>query len=185
VKARESNMNNLLRIGIIVIGLCVLPAIAGADTFMFVPGVAGDATDTAHKGWIRVASVDWGAHNNTTIGTATGGAGAGKSTGRDFKLRIPTGLWSRELLSTLLRGGHYPQVLIDQTNPDGRPVYRVTIQTLFFTDYRSAPTNKTPAEDEIEGVYGGFKVDYYTVSADGRVGTSSVGWNFVTNTALP
>lgn len=176
-------MNRIIRIFIVAIGLITLPAIAAADTFMFIPGVTGDVTETVHKGWIRVASVDWGAHNTTTIGTATGGAGAGKSTGREFKLKIPTGPWSRELLNTLLRGAHYPQVIIDQTNPDGRPVYRVTIQTLFFTDYRSAPSNKTPAEDEIEGVYGGFKVDYYTVGSDGRLATSSVGWNFVTNTA--
>ena len=178
-------MKNLIRIWIVTIGLCTLPAIAVADTFMLIPGVAGDVTETAHKGWIRIASVDWGAHNNTTIGTATGGAGAGKSTGREFKLKIPTGPWSRELLSTLFRGAHYPQVVIDQTNPDGRPVYRVTIQTLFFTDYRNAPTNKTPAEDEIEGVYGGLRAEYFAVGADGRVSSSAVGWNFVTNTAVP
>lgn len=177
-------MNRIFRALIVAAALVTLPVVAGADTFMLIPGVAGDVTDPARKSWIRVASVDWGVHNTTTIGTATGGAGAGKSTGREFKLKIPTGPWSRELLSTLLRGAHYPQVVIDQTNPDGRLVYRVTIQTLFFTDYRSAPTNKAPAEDEIEGVYGGFRAEYFTVGADGRVTSSPVGWNFITNIAV-
>ncbi len=176
-------MNKLLQIGIVAFGLCTLPAIAAADTFMLIPGVAGDVTDPARKGWIRVSSFEWGVQNSTTIGTATGGAGAGKSTGKKIKLTIPTGPWSRELMNNLVRGAHYPQIVIDHVNPDGRPAYRVSIQTLFLTDYYSTPSAKAPAEDVIEGVYGGFRAEYFTVGADGRVTTSAVGWNFITNTA--
>lgn len=178
-------MNRLIRTLIVAAGFGMLPMAASADTFMLVPGVAGDVTDPAHKGWIRVSSLDWGVQNNTTIGSATGGAGAGKATGKTLKVTIPTGPWSRELVSTLIRGAHYTQVVIDHFNPDGRPAYRVSIQTLFLTNYRNAPSAKAVAQDEIEGVYGSLRAEFYTVGTDGRVTATPVGWNFVTNTALP
>lgn len=177
-------MKRMLKVLIVAAGFGLLPAAASADTFMLIPGVTGDVTDPARKGWIRVLSCEWGVQNVTVIGTATGGAGAGKPTARGFKVKIPTGPWSREMLSNLVRGAHYPQIVIDHVNPDGRPAYRVTIQLLFLTDYRNAPGSKAPAEDEIEGVYGGFRAEYFTVGPDGRVSSSAVGWNFVSNTEV-
>jgi len=168
-------------IAAIVLG--ALTAIAGADTFMLIQGVAGDATDPAHKNWIRVSSFDWGVANASTIGSATGGAGAGKATGDKLKLTIPTGPWTRELMSNLTRGAHYPQVVIDHVNTDGRPSYRVAIQTLFLTHYLNTTKAKAQPEDEFEGVFGSFRAEFYAIGVDGRVTATPVGWNFVTNTA--
>ena len=176
-------MNRMFRIWMVAIGLCTLPAVAGADTFMLIQGVAGDATDPAHKGWIRISSVDWAVSSPTTIGSATGGAGAGKTTGDELHLTIPTGPWSREFVNTLTRGAHFTQVVIEHINTDGRPSYRVAIQTLFLTKYQIAATSKAQPEDQITGVFGGFRVEYFAVTAEGKVTSSPVGWNLVTNTA--
>lgn len=176
-------LKQIIHAGFVALCFGAMPTIAGADTFMLIQGIAGDATDPQHKGWIRVSSLDWGVSNATTIGSATGGAGAGKATGDKLKLTIPTGPWSREIMNTLTRGQHYPQVVIDHVNTDGRPSYRVTIGTLFLTHYRNALTPKAQPQDEIEGVFGSFRAEFYAVGADGRVSSSPVGWNFITNTA--
>lgn len=176
-------LKQIIRAGIVALCLGAVPTIASADTFMLIQGVAGDATDPQHKGWIRVSNLDWGVSNSTTIGSATGGAGAGKATGERLKLTIPTGLWSQSLMNNLVRGQHYPQVVIDHVNPDGRPSFRITIGTLFLTHYQSAPAAKTQAQDEIEGVFGSFRAEFYTVGTDGTVKASAAGWNFITNTA--
>ena len=170
----------------VIVALCIsaVPTIACADTFMFIQGIAGDATDPAHKNWIRISSLNWAVKNNTTIGTATGGAGAGKLQGDTVKLTIPTGPWSREFVSTMSRGANFAQVIIDHVNPDGRPSYRVTIGTFFPTLYRNAPTAKAAAQDEIEGVFGTFRAEFYTVGPDGRVSATPVGWSMITNTAF-
>jgi type VI protein secretion system component Hcp len=177
-------MNHLFRILLVAACLGALPTIAAADTYLLVPGVAGDSTEASHKGWIRVASFDFAVKSSTTIGSATGGAGAGKASGETLKLAIPTGTWSRELVNTMVRGQHYTQLVIDHVNPDGRPSVRITLGTFFPTLYRNAPGAKTAAQDELEGVFASFRAEYYVVGADGRVSSTSAGWNLVTNTPL-
>lgn len=170
-------------IWIVAAGLGLASATASADIFLLVPGIAGDSIAKGHEGWIRVSSVDWGVSNNTTIGSATGGAGAGKASGEKLRLTIPTGPWSRDFVNTLFRGANYPQVVIDQTSIDGRPMYRVTIATLFLTKYHIESTAKIQPEEEIEGVFGSVRAEFYAISAEGKVTAAPVGWNFVTNTA--
>lgn len=175
--------HRILPIWILATCLGMASATASADIFLLVPGVAGDSTVKGHEGWIRVSKFHWGVNNQSTIGSATTGAGAGKAAGEKFNVTIATGPWSRELVNNLTKGAHYPQVVIDHVNPDGRPSYRVSIQTLFLTKYEIASSAKDQAEDEIEGVYGGFRAEYYAISADGKVTAGPVGWNFVSNTA--
>lgn len=168
-----------------IVAICLgsLPAIAGADTFMLIQGVAGDVTDPAHKGWIRVSSFEWGANMPVTTGSDGGSATVARAKGERIRLKIPTGSWSKNFLTNLTRGTPFSQVVIDHVNPDGRPSYRVTMGTLVLTLYRNSPPARAPAEDEIEAVFGSFNAEFYTVMADGSVRTSPASWNFITNTA--
>jgi type VI secretion system secreted protein Hcp len=169
-----------------IVALCfgAMPTIAGADTFMLIQGVAGDATDPQHKGWIRVSSFEWGASMPVTSSfTDGGGATVGRAKGEKVKLKIPTGSWSKDLLQNLTRGQSFSQVVIDHINPDGRPSYRVTLGVFLLTLYRNSPAPRAPAEDELEAVIGNFRAEFYTVGADGSVRASPASWNFITNTA--
>ena len=170
---------------IVAICLGMLPAIAGADTFMLIQGVAGDVTDPAHKGWIRVSSFEWGANMPVTTSSSDGGgATVARAKAERIKLKIPTGSWSRNFLANLTRGTTISQVVIDHVNPDGRPSYRVTMGNLMLTLYKNSPPARAPAEDEIEAVFGSFSAEFYTVAADGSVRASPpASWNFITNTA--
>ena len=168
---------------IVTICLGLLPTIAAADTFMLIQGVAGDVTDPAHKGWIRVSSFEWGANMPTTTRSDGGSTTVARALGEKVRLKFPTGSWSKIFLANLTRGTPFSQVVIDHVNPDGRPSYRVTIGTLMLTLYRNSPPAKAPAEDEIEAVFGSFNAEFYTVAADGSVKASSASWNFISNTA--
>jgi type VI secretion system secreted protein Hcp len=48
------------------------------DMFIKIDGIEGESKDKAHRNEIEILSFSWGASNPTTIGTSTGGAGAGK-----------------------------------------------------------------------------------------------------------
>lgn len=169
-----------------IVAMCLgmLPTIAGADTFMLIQGVAGDVTDPAHRGWIRVSSFAWGANMPVTTSSIDGGgASIARAKGEKVVLKIPTGSWSRDFLNNLTRGTAFSQVVIDHVNPDGRPSYRVTLGMFLLTLYRNSPAARVPAEDEIEAVIGSFRAEFYTVGTDGSVRTSPASWNFVTNSA--
>lgn len=56
------------------------------DAFLKLDGIEGESADHKHKGEIEVLSFSWGINNATTIGSATGGAGAGKATVHDFSI---------------------------------------------------------------------------------------------------
>jgi len=172
-----------LKAALVAISLGLLPAIGAADTFMLIQGVAGDVTDPAHKGWIRVSSFEWGVNMPMTTGSDGGGATVGRAKGERIKLKIPTGSWSRNFLQNLARGTAFSQVVIDHVNPDGRPSYRVTMGSFLLTLYKNSPPARAPAEDEIEAAIGSFNAEFYTVAADGSVRTSPASWNFITNTA--
>jgi hypothetical protein len=179
-------LTRFIRISIVAFGLCALPTIAGADTFMLIQGVAGDVTDPAHKNWIRVSGFDWGVEMPvTTVRSDGGGATVGRAAGDKIKLTIPTGAWSRDFLNNVPRGIAFSQVVIDHINPDGRPAYRISLGNFVLTHYRNVPNSKSPAQDELEGVIGSYKAEFYAVGTDGRVTSTTTGWNFVTNTGSP
>ena len=179
-------MKSPLKVWILAIALCALAPAVNADTFMFVPGIAGDATDTVHKGWIRVSDFNWGVAMPVTVTRSDGGGMTiGRATGDPIKLTIATGPWSREFLNNLPRGVAFPQVVIDHVNPDGRPAYRITFGNFVITRYSSAPTSKSPAQDEIEGVVGSYKAEFFAFSPDGQFKTTTTGWNYATNTGSP
>jgi type VI secretion system secreted protein Hcp len=54
------------------------------DAFLKLDGIEGESTNHKHKGEIEVLSFSWGISNS--IGSATGGAGSGKSTVQDFSI---------------------------------------------------------------------------------------------------
>jgi len=178
-------MKRLYRNLIVVAALGILPAVSSADTFLLFPGVAGDASDPSHKNWIRVSEFAWGVAMPVTTSSSGGGMTVGRASGERLKLTIPSGIWSREFLSKVNRGTSIPEVVIDHINPDGRPAYRVTIGLLLLTKYASTPSAKAIAQDELEGQMGNYKAEFYAVAADGRITSTTVSWNFVTNTGSP
>jgi type VI protein secretion system component Hcp len=170
-------MNRLIRILILAVGLATLPLAARAEIFLLITGVAGDATAKGHEKWIRVSSLDWEAEAASTY---TGGSGAsvGKPMPGPINLVMPNGAWSRHFPRLIASGTSLPSIVLDAVASDGRPLYRVTAEGFFLTEYRldSLPATPLP-QDHVSGVFRKLKIEYYTVSATGAITTTFVEWD--------
>lgn len=170
---------------IVAAGLCALPAVAQADIFMLVTGVAGDSTAKGHEKWIRVSSLDWKVTAQTSY-TQGSGAAVGKPLPDALQLVLPTGTWSQHFVRLIGLGKALPSVVFDAVASDGRPLYRVTAEAFFVTQYRltSLPTTPLP-QDQVNGVFKKVKIEYYATGADGRVTTTVVEWDVATGIVTP
>jgi type VI protein secretion system component Hcp len=176
-------MIKIFRVLALAASLAALPLAARADIFMLVPGVQGDATAKGHEKWIRVSSLDWEVQADTSWVRGSG-ATVGKPNPGPIDLVLATGTWSRHFVRAIVAGSAFPNVVIDATASDGRPLYRITAEGLFLTDYRldTLPAAPLP-QDHVSGVFKKVKIDYYSVGADGRVTTTTVEWDVVLGTS--
>src|SRR5262249_16483954 len=81
-------------------------AMALVDYFLKIDGIAGESVDDKHKGEIEVDSFSFGVENRTTIGSATGGAGAGKVRFNHFTIKKTTDKPSPLLFQKCATGVH-------------------------------------------------------------------------------
>jgi type VI secretion system secreted protein Hcp len=76
------------------------------DAFLKLDGIPGDSVDAAHKGEIQVSAFQGGLSNPAHVGSATGGAGAGKATFQDFQFTAPVSSATPKLLLACATGQH-------------------------------------------------------------------------------
>lgn len=119
---------------------------------------------------------DWsfGVENPTTIGSATGGAGAGKVSFHDIHITKTTDSASPTLFLNSATGAHYKTVTIQMRKAGGdqhSAFLKFTFGTVFTTKIDwSGPGDEGP-EESITFVYGSLGVQYIPQSTDGTVGT--------------
>ena len=174
-------MHRILPLWIVAACLGMASAVATADTFMLAPGVAGDATEKAHAGWVRISDLDWAVTAMTSY-THGGGVSVGKPNPSAIKLIRASGPWSTEFLRKITLGQAFTQIVIVHVASDGRPSYRATLDGLFITRYGIGSTAKTPLpQDEVEAVFKTVKMEFYIpYGADGLVKSANLTWNTTT-----
>jgi type VI secretion system secreted protein Hcp len=77
---------------------------ASGNMFLKLDGIKGESTDSKHKGDIEIESFQWGVGRG--IGSATGGAGAGKTSFQTFKITKTLDKSSPLLLGAATSGKH-------------------------------------------------------------------------------
>src|SRR5262245_25917060 len=82
------------------------------DIFLKIESITGESVDERHKGEIEIDSFSWGAENPTTIGSATGGAGAGKVKLNQFIIKKRCDLSTPPLFGSLCSGIHFKDVTL-------------------------------------------------------------------------
>jgi type VI secretion system secreted protein Hcp len=129
---------------------------------------------------------DWsfGVENPTTIGSATGGAGAGKIKFDEFTITKPVDTASPKLFQVCATGGHFKQVTIVVRRP-GTNITWVTyeLETVFITSIQTQSTDangdETPTE-KVTFAYGKLTITDAPISGP----TVSVGWDQIANSLL-
>lgn len=181
-------MTRNFRALIVVACLTALPLSAqAADIFMLIssPAQPGDSTAKGHENWIRVASLDWNTKAQTTW-TGSSGASVGKPNPGELQLVLPNGLWSQFFVRLITQGKAVPKIVFDAMSSDGRPLYRLTVEGFFVTEYRLASLATTPLpQDHVSGVFKIFKLEQFAQTADGRLITTVVDWNILTGVSTP
>lgn len=86
------------------------PAMAAVDAFIWFDDVKGPST--VQPGAIELTSFSWGASNPTTIGSATGGSGAGKGRVSEIVITKSTDSASPVLMRACASGKHFPTVTL-------------------------------------------------------------------------
>jgi|SRR5579862_1448039 type VI secretion system secreted protein Hcp len=119
------------------------------DAFLKLDGIEGESTDQKHKGEIEVLSFSWGISNQTTIGSATGGAGAGKASIHDFSIVKMIDQSSPLLFQKCCDGGAIASglfTLVDRAT--GLGFYKVQFEQVFISSLQpaAAPGNGQPME---------------------------------------
>jgi type VI secretion system secreted protein Hcp len=146
----------------------------------------GESTDSKHKGEIELKSFSIGASNPSTIGSATGGAGAGKVNMSTFNCTKRMDKSSPVLLQMCAAGDHFDTATVT-VRKAGKDALEYAIYT--FTEVYIDAINDSISDQKSEEVIESLSLSYasvhlkYTPQKPDGTGDSPVegGWDITTN----
>jgi len=165
---------------------------AAVDYFLKLDGITGDSTDEAHKGEINVDSFSWGVSNSSNIGSATGGAGAGKAQFQEFHVTMQTSKASPDLFKKCVTGSHFQKAVLTcrkagGDNRAGQDFLKFTLSDALISSYSingDGHSDQGP-EDAITINFAKFEVEYTQQNSDGGIGSViSAGFDLKLNRAI-
>jgi type VI secretion system secreted protein Hcp len=187
----------------ILLAMCLMASQvhASVDAFIWfdsdlptaaIKGTSQDAVFPGSKGWFEIKDFSFGVENPTTIGSATGGAGAGKIKFNEFTIKKTSDVNSPTFFKNCATGAHYKTVTLALRKAGGSSttaggaylVYR--FDTVFTTKVGwSGPGDEGP-EESITFVYGSINITYRPQNTDGlldRLGITE-SWDQIQNIGL-
>ena len=163
------------------------PQPAGGATQIFLrlvpsqgqPPVQGESVDKNHAGEIAVQSYSLSVKNPTTIGSATGGAGAGKVVFEQMEFVHTVDRSSPGLFRAMSRGAHFAEATLT-VRVNGLEFERIRLGTVFITNItQGGQSGGLPPTETVRMVFGAMQEEYRGVSGKE---TGSASWNQITNT---
>lgn len=158
------------------------------DMFLTIPNVAGqpnivgESKDSSHQSAIVISSYQFGSANQANIGSATGGAGAGKIQFRDLNFTHTVDSSSPLLFQAEATGAHYNNVVLTVRKAGGTADYlTITLGTVFVSSIVQHSNGDIPTES-VTLAYGQLKVNYMPTNSNGTLGSAIAGgWDIVQN----
>jgi type VI protein secretion system component Hcp len=180
-----------------------VPVSSPLHYFLKVDGVTGNSTVKGFEGWFAVDGYDLGVHNTASIGSASGGAGAGKAQFSPLTVDIHslTGLTS--LFGDVATGHALKSaelVGVESIKDQNIKVYDVKLSDVLVSSFENDPsakgvetaltfnfakiqvTDQPVAGNGVLGTPQTFAFDLNELKADAAVGTSDIAANAVTTT---
>jgi type VI secretion system secreted protein Hcp len=159
--------------------------------------VKGETQDAFFKnlGAFEISEFSFGAENTLNITSATGGAGAGKATFKEFTVKKQTDSASGQMLILIGTGGHYKsmQLYIKKSGgaadkgKSGKPylVFAFGMVALKSIEWSGSTGDDVPSETVVFE-FGELMVNYFPQKEDGSLGAGQpLGWSKLNNTANP
>jgi type VI secretion system secreted protein Hcp len=153
----------------------------------------GETTDETYskKKAFEIKDFSFGVENPTTIGSATGGAGAGKIKFNEFTIKKTSDKASCAFFRNCCAGAHYKKVVIQMRKSGGDPARSgkeflgFSFETVFTTKIDwTGPGDEGP-EESITFVFGKMVIKYVPQEKTGAAAPQPIfkGWDQITNKA--
>ena len=176
----------------IVAAFGVVPAAQAAEDYFLkiqaTPAIQGetvDATFSPSPRAIELISFDWSAENTVTIGSATGGSGAGKAKLNRLTVEKRVDSASAALFQRLATGAHIPsmELFVRRGGATGQGYLKYRFATVFVTSVSPSGDGEQMRE-RVTFAYGAVAQRYTQQTATGAAGTVfEGGWNQISNMA--
>lgn len=139
--------------------------------------------EPALKEAIVIEGFSWGAESSTTIGSATGGAGAGKVAFNALNITKKVDRASPLLFQQMAKGAHYKTaVLTLRKVGEKEPYMTFTMDTVFVTKVNYAGGSPEVSNEEVTFIFGKVAVKSSEIAGAVPVQT---GWDQITNVRWP
>jgi type VI secretion system secreted protein Hcp len=170
------------------------------DTFMwFKKGggkgedIEGESLDSVYKKAFEIPEFSFEVENATTIGSATSGAGVGKTKFNEFTIKKNVDSASMKFFLNCCTGTHYEQVVIavrkagaegGTSATAGKAYMMFTFQTVFTTKISYSNDEEKGPQEEITFVYGELGIIYAKQKPAGDLDTpQNFCWSQLSNKA--
>lgn len=152
----------------------------------------GETMDKAFTGAIEIAEFGFGMENQTTIGSASGGAGAGKATFKEFTIKKNVDSVTPALIKALCMGSHFGDAWLYIRKAGASPAtagqayLTVRMKMVFVTNIEFAGSSGDDLPGEtVTFKYGAIDFSYKPQDQTGKLGTEVKAiWSQVKNAAI-
>jgi type VI secretion system secreted protein Hcp len=145
---------------------------AHSDIFLKIETVEGESTDDKHKGEIEVLSYSWGASNPVSIGSGSGGLGAGRVSFSDISFMTAFGKQSIKLFQACAGGDHFKKATIvhRKSGKEQEEFLKYTLSDLMVSSIQSSTgSDHSIPTDSFTLAFAKIEVEYLGQDATGKV----------------
>ncbi len=149
--------------------------------FLKLDGIAGESTDSAHKGEIDIASWSWGV-NNTGTTSGGGGGGSGKASFDDFHFVSRISKASPALFLACASGSHIKEALLSGVRGSGKSkgtdFLKYKLRDVMVTSVVQGDAEETAPTEQFSLNFSKVDVSYTPQSTSGKMQPPvSAGWD--------
>src|SRR5262245_5716297 len=137
--------------------------------FLALNGVKGDSLNSTYKGWFEVSGFDFDLANSANIGSATGGAGAGKLTFSPLTLTLDSSTALAPLLTMAATGATLNGATLVGVNDAGQQVYHLDLANVSVTNVEHHAEAFPEAGPTLTLGYGQIELETFTPDGAGGV----------------
>jgi type VI secretion system secreted protein Hcp len=135
--------------------------------------------------WMRLESFNWGVSSPVDLGSATGGAGAGKAIAQPVSLVLGSSQTATQLAQYLAAGKHLESVEIEAYAPGGdkgaQLVDQYYFETVFLSKLETSAASGSAPQESVSFAYAKFDHGHVTQDEKGALSSTQDGWDFVKN----
>jgi type VI secretion system secreted protein Hcp len=156
------------------------------DAFLKLDAMEGESTDDKYRGWVEIESYGFGVSHLTTIGSATGGAGSGKTAVGELKITKVVDKSSAVLFQKCCTGEHFAKgrMVVRKAAGVGGQIDFLTyaMENVFVTSLQVGSQSDECPVESLSLAYGRVGFDYHPQKLDGSQAPAiHGGWDQIAN----